>query len=94
MVNLIRDFLIPVRLFGRGKHVKSYRDKAIAIRAAEGEHSPPFLVIMSYVVIDPCQKFHSLAPILGNDRIIQNQHFDQLWPGQGTENSGYFSSKV
>lgn len=48
---------------------------------------------MSDMVIDPCQKFHSFAPVPGDDRIIQDQDFNPLRPGQRTENSRYFSGK-
>ena len=48
---------------------------------------------MGYMIIDPGQKFHCFAPVPGNDGIIQNQNFDPLWPGQGTESSRDFGSK-
>lgn len=93
VIDLIRDRLIPFCLFGRGKHVKPYRDKTVSIRPAESEHSKPFLVSMGGMVIDPCQKFHSFAPVPGKDRIIKDQDFDLVGVGQGTEDSRYFSSK-
>ena len=48
---------------------------------------------MGHMVIDPCQEFHGFTPVPGNDRIIQDQDFNPLWPGQGTENSRYLSGK-
>lgn len=93
MVNLIRNILVSVRLFGRGKHIKPYRDKAVSIRPAEGKHSKAFLAFMSYMVIDPCKKFHNFSAVPGNNRIIQDQNFDPLWPGQSTESGSYLSSE-
>src|SRR5699024_4930883 len=89
----MRDLLVSVCLFCGGKHVKSYRDKAVSVRPSKGEHRKSLLVFMSHMIIDSCQKFHGFTAVPCNDRIIQDQDFNPLRTCQGTESSRYFSSE-
>lgn len=84
-VNSLPGLLVTVLLLCRREQIECHGNEAEAVCPAEGQQVETAQISMGHMVVDPCEEFHGLASIPGEDGIVQHEHLLAAGAGQGTE---------